>query len=238
MIRLPAKKLRIVDLVSGKFFSGSKEEMKPSFLITQHAEKVSRVNILATVVDKFLSDDENYGSLTLDDGSEAIRAKFFREKVKWIKDIELGDMVIVIGKVKQYLGEIYINAEVIRKVENVNYESFRKLEILVDLIEKNNMIKELRNFAKNANEEETKKYAKEKFGIDEDCLKLILERKEIDYKPEILKIIESLDEGDGVEIGKILESVNLPETTVEKIISELLDEGQIFEPKPNILKKV
>ena len=236
-MRLPAKKVRIVDLVNGKFFSGNKEEMKPSFLITPQAEKVSRVNIVASVTEKFLSEDENYGTLILDDGSEAIRAKAFREKVKLLKEIQAGDVVLVIGKLKEYFGEVYINIEILKKVD-VNYENYRKLEILKNLIERNEIIKEIRKFAENASEEEVKRYAKEKFDIDEDCLKFILEKKKIDYKPEILKIIESLDEGSGVEIGKIIETVKLPEAVIEKVISELLDEGLIYEPKPNVLKKV
>jgi RPA family protein len=236
-VRLPAKKVRIVDLVNGKFFSGSKEEMKPSFLITQQAEKVSRVNIIASVTEKFLSEDENYGTLTLDDGSEAIRAKAFRERVKLIKEIQPGDIVLVIGKLKEYLGELYINIEIVKKVD-ANYENYRKLEILKNLIERNEIIKEIRRFAEKASEEEVKRYAKERFDIDEECLKFILEKKQIDYKPEILKIIESLDEGPGVEIGKIIETVKLPEAIIEKVISELLDDGLIYEPKPNVLKKV
>lgn len=164
-MRLPAKKVRIVDLVNGKFFSGSKEEMKPSFLITQQAEKVSRVNIIASVTEKFLSEDENYGTLTLDDGSEAIRAKAFRERVKLIKEIQPGDIVLVIGKLKEYLGELYINIEIVKKVD-ANYENYRKLEILKNLIERNEIIKEIRRFAEKASEEEVKRYAKERFDID------------------------------------------------------------------------
>lgn len=47
-----------------------------------------------------------------------------------------------------------------------------------------------------------------------------------------------MDEGPGVEIGKIIETVKLPEAIIEKVISELLDDGLIYEPKPNVLKKV
>jgi RPA family protein len=150
-LRLPAKKVRIVDLINGKFFPGSKEGMKPSFLITQQAEKVSRVNIVASVTEKFLSENENYGTLTLDDGSEAIRAKVFREKVNLIKEIEPGDIVLVIGKLKEYLGELYINIELAKKVD-VNYENYRKLEILNNIIERNEIIKEIKKFTEKARE--------------------------------------------------------------------------------------
>lgn len=235
--RLSAKKVRILDLVSGNFFPGDREKMKPSFLITPFGEKVSRVNVLATVVEKFMSESENYGALILDDGTETIRAKFFREKVNLIKNISLGDLVIVIGKIKEYFGEIYINGEIVRKVD-INYENYRKLEILENLIKRVKIIKDIRSFSEIASEKELKKYAKEKYGLSEESLKVIVERRKIDYKPKILKIIESLDEGEGVEVAKLLETIKLPQSIIERAISELLEEGHIYEPKPNVLKRV
>jgi len=78
--------------------------------------------------------------------------------------------------------------------------------------------------------------------MDEACLKFVLENlnkeKAIDYKPAILKLIESLDKGEGVEIGKIFELSNLPENEIEKAIDELLSSGELFEPKPGVLKRV
>ena len=53
--RLTAKKVQISDIVNGKYFPGNKEEMKPSYVITPFGQKISRVNLVATVTDKFLS---------------------------------------------------------------------------------------------------------------------------------------------------------------------------------------
>lgn len=60
----------------------------------------------------------------------------------------------------------------------------------------------------------------------------------IDYKPKILEIIESMDKGEGVEIGKIFEVVDLPERLVENAINELLGSGQLYEPSPGKFRKV
>ncbi len=240
--RLPAKKVRICDIVNGKFYFGEKEGMKPSYLITPFGQKISRVNLVATVIDKFLSEDENYSTITIDDGTETIRVKTFREKVDLLKEIEIGDMVIVIGKIKEYNGEVYINGEIVRKVENKNLEILRKLEILNELVEQKKILEEIKKLQGKINSEELEEYVKKKFGIDRESLRVIQENlkvsQEIDYKPKILKLIEDLDEGEGVEISKILQLSDLPENVIDNAINELLASGTLYEPRPGIFKKV
>jgi RPA family protein len=238
--RLPAKKVRIFDLIYGKYFPGEKEKMKESYIVTPFGQKISRVNIIATVIDKFLSDDGNYSTITIDDGSEATRVKMFREKTELIQEVEVGDLVLVVGKLKEYNGEVYINGEIIRKVQEPNLENLRRLEILKDLVEQKKIVDELKNLKEKMGEEEFEEYAKKKYGIEEEALSFIIKESKVeeDYKPKIMKIIEGLDEGNGVEIGKILEISNLPENIIEKGIEELLESGVLFEPRPGILKKV
>lgn len=239
--RMTAKKMRIADIVNGKFFPGSKEDMKPSYIITSFGQKISRVNLVATVTEKFLSEDENYCSVTIDDGTEAIRVKTFKESVGLLKNMEPGNLVLAIGKLKEYNNEVYVNGEIIRKVEP-NYESLRKLEILNELVEQKKIVKEIKSLIEHMPEEELKEYAKNKFGMDEESLQVVRENlrivKEIDYRPKMLELIDSLDEGNGVEIGKILELSDLPENVVENAINDLLTSGVLFEPRPAILKKV
>lgn len=238
--RLTAKKVRIFDLVNGKFSPGSKEEMKPSYLITSLGQKISRVNIVATIIDKFLSEDENYATITIDDGTETIRVKAFRESVQLIKKFEVGDLILVIGKLKEYAGEIYINAEIVKKVE-ANYEILRKLEILSELINQRKIAKEIIELSSQLSEEELKEYTSKKFGIGEEELEFMLlnqKAREINYKPKILELIENLDSGEGVEVSKIFEICNLPEQIIENAIDELLASGLLYEPRAGILKKV
>lgn len=180
--RLPAKKIRIVDIANGKYFPGNKEEMKPSYVITAFGEKVSRVNLVASVMDKFLSEDGNYSTMTIDDGSESLRVKAFKEDVKLLEDIEVGDMVLVIGKLKEYNGEVYINAEVVKKV-NPNYESLRKLEILEKLINQEKVVEEIKRFSGRMSQEELNEFARQRYGLDGESVQAILEGK-IDYKPK------------------------------------------------------
>jgi RPA family protein len=239
--RLTARKSRIVDIVSGNFFPGSKEDMKSSYVITPFGQKISRINLVATVIDKFLSEDGNYSSITVDDGTEAIRVKAFKEDVEMMKNIEPGNLILAIGKVKAYNNEVYVNGEIVRKVEP-NFETLRKVEILKELAGQKKNVDEIKKLIDQMSEEELKEYVQNKFGMDEETLQVVRENlnvvKEIDYKPKILELIESLDEGSGVEISKILEISNLPENVIENAINELMGSGFLYEPKVGVLKKV
>ena len=68
--RMTAKKVRIVDLVNGEWVQ--QDGMEPSFVVSKTGEKVSRARILATIVSKFISEDGNFGSVTIDDGTDTM----------------------------------------------------------------------------------------------------------------------------------------------------------------------
>ena len=113
--RAVAKRVRISDITGGIFKTD--EESNRQYLITPFNEEVIRVNIVGIVLEKFISEMQNYGFIIVNDVSDSIRVKFFHDDLDFIKDIEIGDIVTVVGKVKEYNGEIYINGELCRKVD-------------------------------------------------------------------------------------------------------------------------
>jgi len=237
--RIPSVKVRIADVVNGKFFSGSREKMLPGYVITPFGKKIARANVVATVTENFLSEDKKYCVVTADDGTGAIKVKAFGEDTKLLLEVKAGDLVMFVGKVKEYKGETYISCEVAKMVE-ADYESLRKLEILNDLIEQKKVVDEIKKLVGKMNEEEMKEYVATKFYIDGESLKVIVgevKSKKVDYKPAVLDLILKLDKGSGVEIKRLLES-NIPEHEVEGALNELLANGDLFEPKPGVLKKI
>lgn len=238
--RIPAIKSRIVDIVNGKYFSAEKDKMKAAFVVTSFGQKISRINLIATVIDKFVAEDGNYCSLTLDDGTSLIKAKAFKEDVNFLKDFVLGDMILVIGKLREYNGEVYIGAEATRKILDANFEVLRRFEILQEIKKRKAVVEEIKNLANQTSEEELEEYAKKKHGIEKEALQFIREssvaEKIEDYKPNILEVISRLDEGEGVEINKIFEVANLPELVVENTLNELLANGSLYEPTVGVLK--
>jgi len=129
--RQVARKLYIRTINSGKFVQIERNDEENRFTpnyIEINGDKIARVRVLATVIDKFVSESNEYATLTLDDTTDTIRCKIFGD-LNIIENIEKGDVVDVIGKVREYNGEIYIQPEIIVKIDNPNFEVLRKLEI-------------------------------------------------------------------------------------------------------------
>src|SRR3972149_5400480 len=99
--RLTAKKASIKELISGKYVK--REGFESSYVLTNLGRKLSRVRIVALIVGKFISDDEKYAAITLDDSTETIRCKSF-VNTKIFDGFGPGDFVDVFGKVREYNG--------------------------------------------------------------------------------------------------------------------------------------
>lgn len=123
--RLTARKVRIDDIKTGQYYE--QEGFDPNYLLTPYGLSVSRSRVLGTVVDTFVNDDESYGAVTIDDGSGTIRGKFFQD-LEMMEDLEEGDVVELIGKVKEYDGERYVNPELVVH-RSPTYELVRALEL-------------------------------------------------------------------------------------------------------------
>ena len=240
-IRQTMVKARISDVVNGKFIR--KEGMEPSYVLTDIGQKISRVNLLGTVVDKFMSEDGNYSSITIDDDSDSIRIKAFKEDAKIFDKINTGDSVIVIGKVREYSDENYIIPEIVKKIADPNYESLYKLEVLQDLIKQKKVMEDIKKEKEKFSDvEELKEYAKEKYDVDvvEGVVESLSEEEpeEKDYKPIVLETLDRLDKGKGVKFKKLLEECKLQENEFEEVINELLSDGICYEPSPGLIKRV
>lgn len=243
-LRQPTIKARISDIVNGKFIR--KEGLEPSYVLTDFGQKIARTRIVGTITDKFRSEDGNYSSITLNDDSGSIRAKAFGDNADIFDDFEIGDLVYVIGRVREYAEENYVIPEIVKKILNPNYETYHKLEVLNQLSERKRIFEIVKNEKdKFGTLEDLKTNISKKYKIDpeivEDVIDVLIqekEKKEKDYKPQVLQTIEKLDEGDGVEAKKLFEESKLPNHIFEEVIRELLADGICYEPKPGKIKKV
>lgn len=121
-----AKKVQIQDIVNGEYIETEEKDV----LKTNTGEEISTARVMATVVDKFISEDFNYGVLTLDDSTETIGVKAFKKDVNKLNGIEIGDIVDVVGRISEYENELYISLKSIKKITDPNWELLRKLELL------------------------------------------------------------------------------------------------------------
>jgi RPA family protein len=242
-LRQTTKSSKISDIVNGTYVR--KEGMEPSYVLTKMGERISRTKLVGTVIDKFMSEDGGYSSVTIDDDSDSIRAKAFQEDADFFDDFEKGDFVMLIGKVREYNEENYIIPEIMRKVDK-DYESLHRLKILKNFIQKkkiNQIVQKQKD--KFADLKELKKYLVKKQKFDEEEVEGVLEtlgektkKKEKDYKPLLLELIEKTDKGEGVPFKKLLEKSKLEESIFQETMNELLTDGICYEPKPLVVKKV
>jgi RecG-like helicase len=133
--RATAYKLKIGDIVRGN----SKFDGDRFVCLTIEDKDVFRVNVVANIVDKYFSEgsaatEENtvakkaYLVLTIDDASAQIKLKLFGDEAMKFKELSQGDTITVIGTLRFYNSEVYINPEIIKKTEPA-YLLVRKLEL-------------------------------------------------------------------------------------------------------------
>ena len=242
--RLTAKKVSVPEVVNGTFVQ--RPGFESNYVISNFGRKLSRVRIMGIVVDKFKSEDGNYAVITLDDSFETIRAKAF-VNTKIFDDIKKGQLVDLMGKLRQYNGEIYVMPESVRPVEP-NWEILRMIELIKiynrqkELIER---VKKLEEGTADAQELERvalKFMSKSQFEEILEMQKLKEAKFEekiesnIMSKEKVLELIKKLDKGEGTDYIDLITKSELPEKEVDKAIEELLENGICFEPRPGKIK--
>ena len=120
-----AYKLRIGDLILGKPIMDGE---RLSFLELGD-KKITRVNVVGNIVDKYENQGEKkYIFLKLDDGSGQISLKVFGDDVSKFENISQGMSVLVIGVLRHWNNETYMQPEII-KIQDPKYLLLRKLEL-------------------------------------------------------------------------------------------------------------
>ncbi|MBT6941378.1 hypothetical protein HN992_02960 [Candidatus Woesearchaeota archaeon] len=219
-----AKKLWLSSLDEGTFHKGSRngDEFIASYLEMEE-NRVSRVNILATVVDVFKSEDGNYFSFTLDDATGTIRIKAFNEDTAKLTSIEKGDLVLVVGKLREYQEELYIAPEITKKVTDPNSQLIRRAELLATFGKP-----KIQEISKNTQIVQTKISTPQQKSRDESHEKL---------RHRILEVLTD-HEDTGAELSIISKKIAQQDSVTEGIVKELLLEGEIYENKPGHFKTI
>jgi len=127
-----AKKVNIGIINSGKYVKT--EGWEPNY-IEFNNERISRVNIIGTIIDK---NSENR-TLIVDDGTGKINVRSF-EDVNFLDKANIGDIVLLIGRPREFNNDKFISPEIIKKI-NSDWLKLRKKELENIKIESNNLEK-------------------------------------------------------------------------------------------------
>jgi RPA family protein len=214
--RQVAFKARVADIVNNRYVK--EDGWLPNYIAVGDL-KISRANLLGVIISKELQEaDVVSQNFILDDGSGRIALKFFEPA----KPLDVGDIVTVIGRQREFGTDRYIVPEIIRKITDSRWVEVRKLELA--------SMKHLQKRAEESRPEARESPAKGEY--------LSVETEDLveDANPmsEVLDIIRQLDKGDGVGFEDI--SAKSGKDDVEGMISRLLEHGDIFEIRPGRYK--
>lgn len=196
-----AYKVRISDILNSDFI---KDEISAGYVRLNDAS-VSRVNLIATVVYKS-EQPSNYADAIIDDGTEKILLRSF-ENASLFSKLDVGDIILVIGKIRKFNDERYVLPEILKKIDDPGWVNLRTMELRnFKIIEK-----DIKN--------ETKPVIKQVVS---------------NTAENIYLLIKKLDNGDGVPIEVVINNSN--RNNAEELINKLLENGDVFEIKPGRVK--
>jgi RPA family protein len=208
-----AYKVRIAEILRGRYVK--EEGWQPNYILTEEGLKISRINLIARVVD--ISKESPNNSLVVDDGTGTISVRSF-EGVLELKDISIGDVVNIIAKPREFGQEKYLLHEIIKKIKENGWIEVRSLEIAAK-----EDITPLKTGAEEAVEDPASMKKEE-----------ALPQEKANPFQRVLSLIKGLDMGDGADISEVVNKSGIANADV--IISGLLKEGEIFEIRRGRLK--
>src|SRR3989338_4301314 len=236
--RFPATKISVLDLEEGEYIE--EKEHNPNYLLIKEHQKIFRINVIATLVHKEMKG--SISSMLVDDGTGKIVMRIFEEN-KAALNLEVGDVIEIIGKVRVYNQEKYIFPEIIRKV-NPLWLKVRYLEMRSGSPVVSNNIQNSEKEISNSKKIELQKEKNIKeispladpipAKAEETAFQVIDE--EIEENDPLLpleklsKLIARLDQGEGVLIEEVIEKSPLEKT--EELLEKMLENGDIFQNQP------
>jgi RPA family protein len=218
-VRQTAIKTTIQEISHSTFINTDPET--PHHIQTLHHGKVFRVNLIGIIIQK-----EKVGSITnmlIEDQTGQMVLRSF-EELHYLKNVKVGDFVLVIGKVRMYNNEKYVSPEIM-KVTSPLWLKVRMLE-LREMVE---LDKEIIPIVK-----EDKIEVTIEDPIEEEISDESKEQEKLLPVEKITKLIKDLDQGEGVLIEDIIEKSILDDT--EKLIEKMMESGDIFQNQPGRVK--
>jgi hypothetical protein len=252
--RATAARVAIQDIQDGELVANEQGNV---VAVETFLGQISRVNIIATVVDRYEATQEKLGeqgkgfaTVTLDDGTGVIRLKMWGELSSKLSQLQVGDLVLVIGRVRSFQGETYINGEIIRRLENPNWETVRLLELTLSRRDPHRLEDQFSpvvpEFASPEEPESPSTTREIEPGVWHNATATLDQpadkTDEVVPSPEVRRLvietIKKYDAEGGARFEQILEATSgVTEEVVEQVLIDLLSEGVVYEPEIHRYKK-
>ena len=118
---MTAVRASVADIVHGTY-----SEEDGHHVVSPQGVELRRVVLVGFIVNQYVGQG-SFASITIDDGTETIRAKAWGE-TQSLEQVETNTLAMVVGKVREYEGEIYIVPEIVHPLDDANYITLHQLE--------------------------------------------------------------------------------------------------------------
>lgn len=210
-----AKHMTIAELATGRYVR--EEGWEPNRVETEAGESVSRANVLGVIISLSGDVPERMRSAVIDDRSGTIPVRSFGDEDAFA-GLGVGDVINVIGRPREYGGERYLMAEIVKRIDDYAWVDARLLELRLAAIRTPK--REPRPTAPSAAQ------APEAEEFDDAGAG--------DIYQKVCELVRKHDAGEGAPTGVVATEAGSPDA--ERAIRQLLEEGEVFEVRPGRLK--
>ncbi|MFQ5831482.1 MAG: hypothetical protein ACE5H4_02140 [Candidatus Thorarchaeota archaeon] len=216
--RITAVRASIADIINGTY-----QNVNGPHVVSPHGVELRRVALVGFIVDQYSG--QGFASITIDDGTETIRAKAWGGEASSLEKVEQNILTLIIGKVREYEGEVYLVPEIVRELDDPNYLSVHQLERYIAMLTRSGVSSSVTSDLEDFLPEPPppKPADKEKSGGVKVAGKI--------YK-QIMQFIENHADKDGVPIDDIVgffEERGHDRTDIQLKVLDLQGQGKILE---------
>ena len=119
--RMTAVRASVADIIHGTY-----SEEDGHHVVSPQGVELRRVVLVGFIVKQYIGQG-SFASITIDDGTETIRAKAWGE-TQSLEQAEPNTLAMIVGKVREYEGEVYIVPEIVHPLDDANYITLHQLE--------------------------------------------------------------------------------------------------------------
>ncbi|NJE00769.1 OB-fold nucleic acid binding domain-containing protein [Thermococcus sp. JdF3] len=259
--RLPASRVYIRDIIDGYYVRSEGDFEPNYLITKDARKVYRVKVVATVVREPVISEDETYGKLQIDDGTGTIWVLGFRDDTRFVRLVKKGDLVQIIGKVGEWREDKQILVEGITRVEpnmwilhrfetlKEKVEHAKKARIAFEIYDKYGITAKAKVIAKN------KGVSEEMLLTIDELYTMMLEQRSTEEalfeEEEIIEAEEAKEENPELEKakkavlnllqekGKALShkfivkklSSDFDEELIEDAITQLLADGEIYEPE-------